>query len=218
VYSYTLIEKGTVEDLDAEEIQALEALGWKFSFEVEIIDESSEATEDVKANWNVFAYNNREKVKDDNNVNAVMPSIVFLCVNTNEDGDVSLTFWDKNGDYYSCADNDITTSLFDELIEKFDSGEGNFIKQEQTCDIEQLQNNYETILEIADNADYKMVYPDVLPDVEARSVDWYGLYYNNEGKICYLLIHSEERMTQIYANDERANDIYRWYMDSISLN
>jgi hypothetical protein len=54
VYSYNLIEKGTVEDLDAEEIQDLEALGWEFSFEVEIIDESSEATEDVKANWSVF--------------------------------------------------------------------------------------------------------------------------------------------------------------------
>jgi hypothetical protein len=36
VYSYTLIEKGTVENLDAEEIQNLEALGWEFSFEVEI--------------------------------------------------------------------------------------------------------------------------------------------------------------------------------------
>jgi hypothetical protein len=38
VYSYTLIEKGTVEDLDAEEIQALEELGWEFPFEVEITD------------------------------------------------------------------------------------------------------------------------------------------------------------------------------------
>jgi hypothetical protein len=148
----------------------------------------------------------------------VMPSIVFLCMNTSEDGDVSLTFWDKNGDYYSCADNDITTSYFDELIEKFNSGEGNFTKHEQTSDIKQLQNNYETILEIADDADYKIVYPDVLPDVEAGRINWYGLYYNSEGEVCYLLIHREECMTQIYANDERANDIYRWYMDSISVN
>jgi hypothetical protein len=164
--------------------------------------------------------NNRENVAVDNNVNVneVMPSIMFLCVNTNEDGDVSLTFWDKNGDYYSCTDNDITTSPFDELIEKFNSGEDNFIRQKQTCDIEQLQNNYETILEIADNADYKIVYPDVLPDVEAGSVGWYGLYYNSEGEVCNLLIHREERMTQIYANDERANDVYRWYIDSIKVN
>jgi uncharacterized lipoprotein YehR (DUF1307 family) len=35
VYSYTLIKKGTVEDLDTDEIQELETLGWKFSFEVE---------------------------------------------------------------------------------------------------------------------------------------------------------------------------------------
>jgi hypothetical protein len=33
VYSYTLIEKGTVEDLDADELQSLEGLGWEFSFE-----------------------------------------------------------------------------------------------------------------------------------------------------------------------------------------
>jgi hypothetical protein len=38
VYSYTLIEKGTAEDLDVEELQALEALGWEFSFDVEIIE------------------------------------------------------------------------------------------------------------------------------------------------------------------------------------
>jgi hypothetical protein len=38
VYSYTLIEKGTVEDLDADEIQNLEELGWEFSFEAETKD------------------------------------------------------------------------------------------------------------------------------------------------------------------------------------
>jgi hypothetical protein len=36
VYSCTLIEKGTAEDLDAEVIQNLEALGWEFSFQVEM--------------------------------------------------------------------------------------------------------------------------------------------------------------------------------------
>jgi hypothetical protein len=157
-------------------------------------------------------------VEEHNDVNAVMPSIVFICVNTSEDGDTSLTFWDKNGNYYSCEENDITIYPFNELIEKFNSGDGNFIKLEQTCDIEQLQTNYETILEIADNADYEIVYTDELPDVEARSVGWYGLYYNSEGEICYLLLHIEKFMTQIYANDERANDIYRWYMDSIKVN
>jgi hypothetical protein len=38
VYSYTLIEKGTVGDLDPNEIQNLENLGWEFSFEVETKD------------------------------------------------------------------------------------------------------------------------------------------------------------------------------------
>jgi hypothetical protein len=33
VYSYTLIEKGTVENLDPEELQSLENLGWEFSFQ-----------------------------------------------------------------------------------------------------------------------------------------------------------------------------------------
>jgi hypothetical protein len=33
VYSYTLIEKGTVEDLDSDELQSLESLGWVFSLQ-----------------------------------------------------------------------------------------------------------------------------------------------------------------------------------------
>jgi hypothetical protein len=33
VYSYTLIEKGTAEDLDSDELQSLKNLGWEFSFE-----------------------------------------------------------------------------------------------------------------------------------------------------------------------------------------
>jgi hypothetical protein len=44
VYSCTLIKKGTVEDLDSDEIQNLENLGWKFPFEAEMKDEISEAT------------------------------------------------------------------------------------------------------------------------------------------------------------------------------
>jgi hypothetical protein len=38
VYSCTLIKKGTVEDLDADEIQALENLGWEFSLEASTSD------------------------------------------------------------------------------------------------------------------------------------------------------------------------------------
>lgn len=33
VHSYTLLERGTIEDLDCDEIQNLENLGWEFSFE-----------------------------------------------------------------------------------------------------------------------------------------------------------------------------------------
>jgi hypothetical protein len=38
VYSYTLIEKGEAEDLDTEELQELETLGWEFSFKGETTD------------------------------------------------------------------------------------------------------------------------------------------------------------------------------------
>jgi hypothetical protein len=62
VYSCTLIEKGTVEDLDSDEIQNLENLGWKFPFEVKIKDEvsgNSQSTDTDKENENVsFVENN----------------------------------------------------------------------------------------------------------------------------------------------------------------
>ncbi len=155
--------------------------------------------------------------------NEAMPSIVFICSNTSADGkNELLTFCDKNGNYYSYADNDFSPLLLhiDELIEKFDAGEGNFIKEEQTCDTKQLQANYKTVLEIANNADYALLYPDddeELPDVEARRVGWYGLYYNSKDEICYLPLHFEEYDMQISANDERANDVYIWYKEYVKL-
>lgn len=149
-----------------------------------------------------------------------MPDIVFLTYVTSEYGDVLLTFWDNNGNYFSCDEINTTYPFLlhiDELIDDFNSNSDKYIKHEQICDVNQLQKNYEIVCEIARNTEYDLIYPDVLPDVEARSVDVYGFYYDENEKLQYLRLHSETCMTQIYANDERANEVYEWYMNSIKI-
>jgi hypothetical protein len=46
VYSCTLIQKGTVEDLDMEELQALNDLGWEFPFALGVTNESDSGSEE----------------------------------------------------------------------------------------------------------------------------------------------------------------------------
>lgn len=147
-----------------------------------------------------------------------MPDIVFISRDVyqwyDQDGNRmrSMTFRDKNGDIYSTDNNDLCALPFDELIEKFISGDERFTKLELNCDISELEENYRKICDIADNAAYDLEYPEALPAVEADTEYWYGLYYDDAGELCYVLFHKNECMTDIYANDDRANEVYEWYI------
>lgn len=158
----------------------------------------------------------------------IMPDIVFLNViynNPNDYDSFLLTFLDKNGNYYSkdnfvYEDNNVDYPLLlnlDELIDSFNSNPQNYTKHEQVCDVTELQNYHKIICELSENADYDLIYPEQLPAVESRSVDVYGIYYDSNNELRYIPIHSEKCMTQIYANDERANNVYKWYTDAIKI-
>lgn len=154
-----------------------------------------------------------------------MPDIVFICRTNHyyedngnaEYGKYLVTFWDKNGDYYMTDYNSLCELPFDKLTEKFVAGDEHFIELQQKCDVKELEENHRVICGLADNNDYGLKYPEVLPDVMDDRKGWYGLYYNAEGELCSVVIHSYECMTHIYANDERANNVYEWYMESIKI-
>lgn len=154
-------------------------------------------------------------------VSAEMPDIVFTVRyvynrygndfdESSEQGRYLLTFIDKNGNYYSSDYNDIFGLSDEELIEALKSGDERIIKSSATCDIDELRENFDKLLKIAENKEYELVYPEVVPAVEYDHITWYGLYYDKDGALLSLPIH-ERKQTEIDANDERANEIYEWY-------
>lgn len=144
-----------------------------------------------------------------------MPDIVFkVCTSFNQyenDDGCLLTFIDKNGNYYFSDYSEIFFLSNEELIESLKSGDDRITKLSVSCDADELSENYKKLLKVAANKKYELAYPEALPDVEADSTTWYGLYYDKDGNLSSLPIHAKERMTGINANDDRANEIYEWY-------
>lgn len=143
-----------------------------------------------------------------------MPDIVFkVCTSYNRyehDDSYLLTFIDKNGNYYSSDYSEIFFLSNEELIDTLKSGDERITKSSVSRDVDELRENYKKLLKVADNKEYELEYPEYVPAVEYDHITWYGLYYDKDGNLSSLLIH-EHRQTEIYANDDRANEIYEWY-------
>lgn len=154
-------------------------------------------------------------------VSAEIPDIVFTVRyvynrygndfdKSSEQGRYLLTFLDKNGNYYSSDHNDIFVLSDEELIEALKSGDERITKSSATCDVDELRENFDKLLKVAENKEYELVYPEVVPAVEYDHITWYGLYFDKDGNLLSLPIH-ERMQTEIEANDDRANEIYKWY-------
>ena len=123
----------------------------------------------------------------------------------------SLVFLDKNGDYYFTESLEIRVLKPDELIERLKSGDDRLEKTGASRNTDEILENYKKLLKAAANNNYELIYPERIPAVEDDRVTWYGLYYDKNGNLSSLPIHARECATSIEANDDRANEIYKWY-------
>lgn len=128
---------------------------------------------------------------------------------TAEQGICSITFFDKSGNYYFSDYSEICFLSNEELIEALKSGDERITKLSITCDADELRENYNKLIAVSKKCE--LVYPEALPDVEADSATWYGLYYGEDGKLMNIPFHANKRMTGIETNNDRANDVYEWY-------
>lgn len=148
-----------------------------------------------------------------------MPDIVFFnCIDyseTAEDGDVqsAITFYDKNGNHYTSEDSYVCSLNIDELVKEYAAGNlDDKIKFHTTCDVNELFENYQKLCELSKNEEFEIIYPEYGPDVLANRETWYGVYYDKAGRVQSILIHEKNAHGNHQANDERANEIYRWYI------
>ncbi len=150
-----------------------------------------------------------------------LPDIVFLKkIWYNEYSDSEneslITFWDKNGNYYSTTDTEICRLSFPELVECFNQDSERFEKHPQTCDVGELKENYQKVLDVMENGGFELFYPDSFPDVEHDDYVIGMLYYDDSdnGNLNSVLIRDYDCDT---TNSETINEVYNWYCNSIRL-
>jgi hypothetical protein len=159
-----------------------------------------------------------------------LPSILFInktsCDNIITDEDIKngasryiVTFYDKNGNYYSCVDDKVIHMDCIDLNSEYESENiDNNIELIGNCEKYELQKKAVLLENIyisgkLENAELET--PDSLPDVEAKSSSWFGLYYDSDGNLQSQILHREECMTDIYMNDDELNKIYEWLKTAV---
>ncbi len=163
---------------------------------------------------------NREEnlpVTDDKKLQ--MPDIVFYnyvdYLETAEEGGVqsAMTFYDKNGNHYTSTDPYVCSLYLDKLVKEYAEGTlDDKIEFHTICDVDELYENYEKLCEVSRNKELEIIYPEYGPTVLANRQTWYGAYYDAEGELQSILLHEKNAHGNHEANDERANEIYEWYI------
>lgn len=148
-----------------------------------------------------------------------MPDIVFLdCTDyseTAEAGDIqsAITFYDKNGNHYTSDDPYVCSLYYDELVKEYAAGNlKDKITFHTSCDVSELYENYKKLCEVSTNKDCEIIYPETFPEVLSNRIFWYGFYYDGSGELQVLKIHESGAGGHYETNDERANEIYNWYI------
>lgn len=126
-----------------------------------------------------------------------------------------MTFCDKNGNFYVSENTGICSLSAEELIKEYAAGNlNNQIKLWTMVDSDEVYKNYKKLCKVSKNNKFEMVYPEFGPESIEDVERWYGIYYDKEGNVQTLTYHEANAHGSHYSNDERANEIYEWYIDS----
>ena len=128
-----------------------------------------------------------------------IPDITFLYYKSSEAG-LSGKFCDKNGNCYSVLSDEVNYLKPDELMEQFSEGS--------------LEKDIK-LLKTFDKDDIGLVLPEAMPAVEAPTMAWYGVYYDENGCAEKICIHENKCMTGINSGNNDINDVYRWLSDKL---
>ena len=60
-----------------------------------------------------------------------------------------------------------------------------------------------------------LVQPEELPAVEAPTMAWYGVYYDENDCAEKICIHENKCMTGINSGNNDINDVYKWLSDKL---
>lgn len=158
-------------------------------------------------------FKNGEQLKQYENIGHItVPEVFALRKVEYENGESGLTIFDKSGMILSCSDKEIYALDSEELCERLADGRlDEKLKIEGQINLTELYDNYIKLIGIPENdMSAELVYPNEMPDAEAETITWYLNYCRQWDDMTTITIHKNERMTDIYTNNDSINDIYEW--------
>ena len=120
---------------------------------------------------------------------ACVPDIVFMntikfLTHDTENLDSALTFYDREGNHYVSSDQYVCSLSIEQLIKEYSEGKiSDKISYHMSCDKDELIENYQKLSKI-----------------------------NKDGNIQVLTIHEKDAHGNSFADDDRINEIYEWYI------
>ncbi|SEK93295.1 hypothetical protein SAMN02910353_01580 [Ruminococcus sp. YRD2003] len=148
---------------------------------------------------------------DRSNVPAIR-YIEMLTANEYTGDDSQLSFIDSDGNRCISSDAELMKLSYAALTEKYAAGElSGYTVQENAVDKDKLAATYDLICNAAEFADYELLVPEMMPDVEASTTTVTAMYYTTDGLLKGRVIYENKCMTSIYSNSGDANEAYEWY-------
>lgn len=153
-----------------------------------------------------------------------MPEIVFVKITDyseiadEDEVQWAITFYDKKGNHCTSEDPYVCGLSYAELVEEYAAGNlDDKIEYHMSCDTNEIFENYKKLCQLSESKTLGMDYPEQVTQEETYRRYWYGLYYDKNGEIQTILLHEYGMGTDYYANDKRADEIYRSYERSFKV-
>lgn len=147
-----------------------------------------------------------------------MPDIIFKefidysQIARSHEPQYGMAYYDKKGNYYLTKDPYVCSLSNEELVKEFREGKlDDKIECRASWNVFSLFINHNVVCWLSANRLLDIVSLEISYAVATERVTWYGLYYDKFGNVKSLAFHRKDEHLDQWANDFRANILYRWY-------
>ena len=147
-----------------------------------------------------------------------VPAVRFIKhIDANEyTSDVStMSFIDSEGKWCVTDNSELMALSNAALTEKYAAGELKGYTVQAEVDRDKLAETYDMICEAAESEDYDLIYPEMMPDVEASTTTVSAMYCTTDGELKSIVIYENKCMTPIHSNCPAADEAYDWYRNAL---
>ena len=125
-----------------------------------------------------------------------------------------VSFFANDGSHYVSVDSTLVGMYPNKVAEKFEEGTlSDYITLHTKCEKDELKKKYLQVSDLIKSGDFQIVDPTNGPDVEASTVIWYGVYYDENNKLQYRLIHQTDAIGEHTSDNDTLNEVYAWLLE-----